>query len=61
VPEAERFAVSRRQQRVVDLIGERHPPPTVLVMHRCTEYAEARRMRGVSDLGDLLDLGDWTP
>jgi hypothetical protein len=40
---ATRYAYSRRARAVVNLDGERNPPPRVLVMHHCAQYAAARR------------------
>ena len=53
----DRFAVSRSRRCVVDLLGVDPPPSPVLVLHLCVEYAEARRMRGVSEFGD--ELATW--
>lgn len=37
-----RYAYSRRVRAVVNLDGERHCPPLVLIEHACREYAEWR-------------------
>lgn len=55
VAERDRYGVHRRLGRVVDLNGVTNPPPSVLVAHMCTEYAEALRMRGLSKLSDALE------
>lgn len=54
VAEGDRFAVSKRYNRVVDLVAEPRQPDEVLVAHRCLEYAKARMMHGVTDLSDEL-------
>lgn len=55
VAEADRFAVSKHLRCVVDLLGVNPPPSSVLVMHLCVEYAEAKRMRGMETLTDAVD------
>jgi len=52
--DCDRYAVHRRYRAVVDLAGVANPPALVLAAHRCAEYAEAIRMRGLTSLGDTL-------
>jgi hypothetical protein len=54
VVERDRYAVSRRLGAVVDLVGVTSPPPMVLAAHYCAEYAESKRMRGMTGLGEAL-------
>jgi hypothetical protein len=55
--DCDRYAVHRRYRAVVDLDGVANPPALVLAAHRCAEYAEAIRMRGLTSLGAVLDGG----
>lgn len=55
VVERDRFHVSRRLGRVVDLVGVANPPSVVLVAHYCREYADAKRLRNVARLDDAFD------
>jgi len=54
VAERDRFAVSRRLNRVVDVPGT-HVPDQVLTPHYCAAYAETKLMRGVVGVGQLVD------
>jgi hypothetical protein len=56
VAPADRFAYSRRYRAVVCLDGEPSPPALVHVPHYCAAYAEAKAMRGVERLIDVMDL-----
>lgn len=55
VVERDRYAVSKRLGRIVDLVGIAHPPALVLAAHYCAEYREAKRNEGVDGLGEALD------
>lgn len=55
IVERDRYAVSKRLGRVVDLVGVERPPALVLAAHYCAEYREARQTRGLDGLGDAID------
>lgn len=61
VVERDRYAVSKRLMRVVDLVGIANPPTLVLAAHYCAAYAEKKLMGRMAkaDAAIVEALSQW--
>jgi hypothetical protein len=61
VVERDRYAVSKRLGRVVDLVGIASPPSVVLAAHYCAAYAEKKLMGRMAkaDAAVIEALSQW--